>query len=88
MQEVGGMSYEKAQGYRLAIFSLVQNKEHWKNPIVASIPLNCTEVGAISALQSAIEDSIIHFTGSTPYFRVADGVLHVQAAGYFATVGA
>lgn len=83
MTEPGGMTYEKAQTFRKAIFALVEDKRHWKNAIHARVARDTPE------LRDAITDAVIHFTGSIPEFMpVADGSMIVSAKGYYATIGA
>lgn len=62
-------------------FELVAPKENWKNPIDSLV-----ETGADAEL---IRDAVVHFTGSVPNIITArSGRMRVQAAGYYATIGA
>jgi hypothetical protein len=85
----GEMDFETAQMYRKAIFSLVEDKANWKNKID-----KCIELKAGSDLHEALKDAVIHFTGSVPTFtffptgHLLGGYARIQAAGYYAAVGA
>jgi hypothetical protein len=77
------------------VFSLVQNDEHWKNPIDAIVL-------AGEATSEEIRDAVVFYTGSVPTitsctvparhklglveFKVP--ALHVVADGYYRTIGA
>lgn len=78
---VGGMDFEQAQTYRKAMFSLVENRQHWKDPIDAI-------VRDTPEMRDALTDAIAHFTGSVPtFYGNASGLMRVVAAGYRATIG-
>lgn len=68
-------------------FDKVSNKEHWKLPINAVLPewFSVAETELITA-------AVIFYTGSVPTFereyKNGAGSTKVQAAGYYAAVGA
>lgn len=71
-----------ASDRRLEVFELVQNEDHWKNPIDATID-------ADAATMDEIADAVVFYTGSVPTFeRVQGNGLRVRAAGYYRTIGA
>jgi len=63
-----------------AAFDLVAPKSHWKNPIDTELR------GPVDI--ELIADAVIHFTGSVPVFRTRGKTTFVNAAGYYATIGA
>ena len=62
-------------------FTSVQNSEHWKNPISATI--NKVD-------QDLVHEAIVYFAGCNPRFEPIMGteLLTVKAAGYYVAVGA
>lgn len=82
------------------VFGLVQNREHWKNPIDAVVPFAEFERVAFggetqgpSTLMGIVREAVIFYAGCRPTVdadRGPDGalVLRVRAVGYFAAVGA
>lgn len=63
-------------------FEKVQAK-NWKDPINKIVPAMST------AQREVVIEAVIHFTGSVPTFtRLDGGRERVQAAGYYATIGA
>jgi hypothetical protein len=61
-------------------FKLVQNKEHWKNPINAVIAAKDRDV---------VDEAIIYYTGSVGAFTpMKGGKLRVRADGYYIAIGA
>lgn len=82
------MNYQKmakpgyTQEQMKAAFDMVKNPENWKYviDIVVDYPgienLNC------------VREAIIHFTGSFPEIKDVGGKVRIQAAGYYATIGA
>ena len=62
-------------------FASVQNSEHWKNPISATI--NKVD-------QDLVHEAIVYFAGCNPQFEPIMGteLLTVKAAGYYVAVGA
>lgn len=71
------MNYMKYTDFELRqAFELVQNREHWKNPVNAVINECDKEI---------VQEAVIYFTATVPTFtQLADGKLRVQAAGYWA----
>jgi cell division FtsZ-interacting protein ZapD len=68
---------------RKRVFELVQNKEHWKNPIDATLD----ELS--EADEKLLYDAVPFYTGSVPTItRYKNGRVRVRAAGYYRTVGA
>lgn len=66
---------------RAAFDSVLRPGQHWKGTIDIYVP--------ISADQKLIREAVIHFTGSIPKFtQVSAKSLHVEAAGYYAAIGA
>lgn len=64
-----------------AAFNLVAPKDNWKMPVDALLERGYDE--------KLICDAVIHFTGSVPTFiKARSGRARVQAAGYYATIGA
>jgi len=85
MSEIGGMSYEDAQTYRRAVFNLVCDKQNWKNRIDATLPNALVSI----PLLLAIQDAVVHFTGSTAsYEELPSGDYRITALGYYAICGA
>jgi hypothetical protein len=77
-------SYDARQARLDAAFAKVRPADHWKNPIRATLPK-----GTTPEQLDEIREAVIHFTGSVPEFEpLADGRVRVEAAGYFATIGA
>jgi len=74
---LGGYTQEQLE----VAFRVVQNPEHWKNPVRAIIPATQLEV---------TKAAIIHFTGSTAVVTPCPNGTQVQveAAGYYAAIGA
>ena len=62
-------------------FTSVQNSEHWKNPISATINKDD---------QDLVHEAIIYFAGCNPQFEPIMGteLLTVKAVGYYIAVGA
>jgi len=62
-------------------FASVQNSEHWKNPISATI--NKVD-------QDLVHEAIVYFAGCNPRFEPIMGteLLTVKAVGYYVAVGA
>lgn len=62
-------------------FTSVQNSEHWKNPISATIN---------KGDQDLVHEAIVYFAGCNPRFEPIMGteLLTVKAAGYYVAVGA
>ena len=62
-------------------FTSVQNSEHWKNPISATI--NKVD-------QALVHEAIVYFAGCNPQFEPIMGteLLTVKAVGYYIAVGA
>lgn len=62
-------------------FTSVQNSEHWKNPISATI--NKVD-------QALVHEAIVYFAGCNPQFEPIMGteLLTVKAVGYYVAVGA
>lgn len=54
-------------------FKLVQDKEHWKNPIDALIEPFQIEI---------VQESVIHFTATIPVFKKEGEKVRVKALGY------
>lgn len=76
------LPYETFQAAAKSAFRLVENREHWKFPIDATLQASARDVGYIAR-------AVTFFTGSVPRItRGADGKWHIQADGYHATVGA
>lgn len=66
-------------------FNRVCNKENWKMPIEAKLPKETT-----TEELSMISEAVIFYTGSVPKFRNVPETkeIVVEAAGYYATIGA
>jgi hypothetical protein len=65
-----------------AAFDRVAHAEDFKLPVSTALP-------ALSkAEQALISDAVVFFTGSVPTFRKVGASTLVEAAGYYATVGA
>lgn len=63
-------------------FDRVADKQHWKNPIDATVSLTPRE-------RAVLCEAVVFFTGSVPTVeKVGFGVYRITAAGYFAAVGA
>lgn len=62
-------------------FTSVQNSEHWKNPISATINKDD---------QDLVHEAIVYFAGCNPQFEPIMGteLLTVKAVGYYVAVGA
>jgi CTP:molybdopterin cytidylyltransferase MocA len=62
-------------------FTSVQNSEHWKNPISATIN---------KGDQALVHEAIVYFAGCNPQFEPIMGteLLTVKAVGYYVAVGA
>jgi hypothetical protein len=62
-------------------FTSVQNSEHWKNPISATINKDD---------QALVHEAIVYFAGCNPQFEPIMGteLLTVKAVGYYVAVGA
>ena len=62
-------------------FTSVQNSEHWKNPISATINKDD---------QALVHEAIVYFAGCNPQFEPIMGteLLTVKAVGYYIAVGA
>ena len=62
-------------------FTSVQNSEHWKNPISATINKDD---------QDLVHEAIVYFAGCNPQFEPIMGteLLTVKAVGYYIAVGA
>ena len=76
--------YEVMHARLSAAFTRVQNKENWKYPINATLPL-LTE-----AERDELSEAITYFTGSVPEFRDIGTRVRktlVTAAGYYRTIG-
>lgn len=64
------------------IFSLVEDKEHWKNPIAKDIDLQSKEFKGITL--GMIEEVVEFFTATFPTFTELGGSKYrVEAVGYF-----
>jgi hypothetical protein len=70
-----------------AVFSLVEPKSHWKDPISASVPLDEVEKATGSqqlspeAAAAMIREAVIFYTATPPRI-IGNTLLYVQAAGY------
>lgn len=71
-------------------FDIVAPKDHWKNPIDATIEVDFNTA-------DLIREAVVFFTGSVPTFEVIEtvkdrgdgkGKYRVTAAGYYNTIGA
>jgi hypothetical protein len=64
------------------LFELVQNEEHWKNPIDAWVPKETD--------MDALNEAVIYYTGSSILVGETNdlGMTHITADGYFLTIGA
>lgn len=80
---VAGRQVTRAQ-LRVA-FELVENREHWKNPIDRTVPIQQVEaVGGIPMITEAVR----FFAGCIPSFDRVPAGYRIQASGYYAAVGA
>lgn len=61
-------------------FTSVQDKQNWKNPILAIVPAE-TDLEMLAA-------AIIFFAGCVPTFHSTPDGLLVKAVGYYAAIGA
>lgn len=67
-------------------FNRVVNKSNWKNPIDTIVT-----VQPLSGELDDIREAVIFYTGSVCKFSRGEGdrrIVRVQAAGYYATIGA
>lgn len=63
------------------IFELIEDKNHWKNPIAKTIDLNTKEFDGVSL--EAITDAIEFFTATLPTFTaLGHREYRVAAIGY------
>ena len=92
MSEVGGMTYEEAQAYRRAMFSLVADPVNWKNPIDKTLKFS----GDATEFAHVLSDAVCHFVGAKPQVEflalIEDNGLfnemRVVSSGYYNIVGA
>ncbi len=66
-----------------AAFELVKNKEHWKNPVRATLPFTTSE-----ETLDIIFEAIIYYTGSFPEIYKNKKGYRVEAEGYYNASGA
>lgn len=68
---------ERMSSERLkAVFDLVKDSEHWKNPIDARVPEDV-------ATASEIQRAVAWYCGGEPDVVTCDGEHHVTGAGYW-----
>ena len=76
------------RGELAALFSLVEDKVSWKNPIDATV--RESDLERLGGNLELLEIAVIFFTGSMLFRSVKDepGVWRVQAIGYYESIGA
>jgi hypothetical protein len=72
-------TYGERQTRFAKAFELVQNSEHWKNPIDKFVTTaQVRQVGGLDTIRQAV----VHFTGTTPTIKVKVGGYQISAVGY------
>lgn len=81
-EDLKARSHKNLDAERKRVFEMVQDKQHWKNPI------RCTLDSLSEADEKLLHDAVVFYTGSVPTIvRQRNGKVKVLAAGYYNTIG-